>query len=185
MGAASLTYKESLRNAAKKVLCALGAAAAVFVFCLPMFSQAAVGTILGGVFDSSGGAITGAKVTITDVARGTTRQLTTDASGQFTAPSLLSGTYTVRAEATGFQAFEQQNVVLEVAQDVRVDLRLTPGAQTQLEEQCRAAGIQADAFQFTGDYYALPNLVPLLARPSKLDLLMEILEHPLPARKPA
>jgi hypothetical protein len=43
----------------------------------------------------------------------------------------------------------------------------------------------ADAFQFTGDYYALPNLVPLLSRPSKLDLLMEILDYPLPARKPA
>jgi hypothetical protein len=42
-----------------------------------------------------------------------------------------------------------------------------------------------DAFQFTGDYYSLPNLVPLLARPSKLELLIEILEYPLPARKPA
>ncbi len=43
----------------------------------------------------------------------------------------------------------------------------------------------ADAFQFTGDYYALPNLVPLLSRPSKLELLMEIMEYPLPVRKPA
>ena len=43
----------------------------------------------------------------------------------------------------------------------------------------------ADAFQFEGDYYALPNLVPLLSRPSKLDLLMEILEYPLPTRKSA
>lgn len=110
---------------------ALGATAAVLMLCLPMFPQAAVGTILGGVFDSTGGAIAGAKVTITDVARGTTRDLTTDASGQFTAPSLLSGTYTVRAEAPGFQAIVQQNVVLEVTQEVRVDLRLTPGATTQ------------------------------------------------------
>ena len=40
-----------------------------------------------------------------------------------------------------------------------------------------------DAFQFSGDYYSLPNLVPLLARPSKLELLQEILEYPLPARR--
>src|SRR5262249_31047886 len=59
----------------------------------------------------------------------------------------------------------------------------TPGATTQLEDACRKAGILADAFQFSGDYYALPNLVPLLSRPSKLDLLMEIMEYPLPARK--
>src|SRR5579863_6210365 len=131
MNTATLTYQESLRSAIRKAVCALGVAAAVLLLCLPMFPQAAVGTILGAVFDSSGGAVAGARVTITDVARGTTRQLTTDASGQFTAPSLLSGTYTVRAEATGFQALEQQNVLLEVAQDVRVDLKLTPGATTQ------------------------------------------------------
>jgi hypothetical protein len=61
----------------------------------------------------------------------------------------------------------------------------TPGATTQLEEACRRAGLVVDAFQFAGDYYALPNLVPLLARPSKLELLLEILDYPLPARKPA
>lgn len=127
----SLARGKSGRSAIRKAACAFGIAIASFLLCLPMFPQAAVGTILGGVFDSTGGAIANAKVTITDVARGTTRTLTTDASGQYTAPSLLSGTYTVRAEAAGFQALEQQNVVLEVAQDVRVDLKLTPGATTQ------------------------------------------------------
>jgi hypothetical protein len=61
----------------------------------------------------------------------------------------------------------------------------TPGATSYLEERCRQAGIAADAFQFGGDYYALPNLVPLLTRPSKLELLMEIMEYPLPQRRPA
>jgi hypothetical protein len=61
----------------------------------------------------------------------------------------------------------------------------TPGAGTQLEEQCRNAGILCDAFQFRGDYYSLPNLVPLLSRPSKLELLVEIMDYPLPQRKPA
>lgn len=60
----------------------------------------------------------------------------------------------------------------------------TPGATTQVEDQCRQAGILCDAFQFTGDYYALPNLVPLLSRPSKLELLMEIMDYPLPQRQP-
>jgi hypothetical protein len=72
-----------------------------------------------------------------------------------------------------------------VKADPNVCFVRTPGARTQLEDQCRAAGIAADAFQFTGDYYALPNLVPLLSRPSRLDLLLEILEYPLPVRKPA
>jgi len=73
----------------------------------------------------------------------------------------------------------------EVKADPTVYFVRTPGARTLLEDQCRSAGIMADAFQFTGDYYALPNLVPLLSRPSKLELLTEILEYPLPARQPA
>ncbi len=73
----------------------------------------------------------------------------------------------------------------EVKADPNVCIVRTPGGQSFLEDQCRKAGIMADVFQFTGDYYALPNLVPFLSRPSKMDLLMEILEYPLPARKPA
>jgi len=73
----------------------------------------------------------------------------------------------------------------EVKADPNVCFVRTPGARTLLEDQCRQAGIMADAFQFTGDYYSLPNLVPLLSRPSKLDLLLEILEYPLPVLKPA
>jgi len=60
----------------------------------------------------------------------------------------------------------------------------TPGARDLLEQQCRNAGLACDAFQFTGDYYSLPNLVSLVSRPSKLELLMEIMEYPLPVRKP-
>ncbi len=73
----------------------------------------------------------------------------------------------------------------ELKADPNVCFVRTPRAGTQLEDQCHKAGIVTDAFQFTGDYYSLPNLVPMLARPSKLDLLMEILEYPLPVRKPA
>ena len=53
----------------------------------------------------------------------------------------------------------------------------------QLERQLRQAGRAFETFTFAGDYYALPNLVPLLSRPSRLELLLEILETPLPERK--
>ena len=42
----------------------------VVSFPLPVFSQGSTGTIQGGVYDSSGGALAGATVTITDVDRG-------------------------------------------------------------------------------------------------------------------
>jgi hypothetical protein len=60
-----------------------------------------------------------------------------------------------------------------------------PGATTALEERCRKDGLTVEAFQFSGDYYALPNLIPLLCQPSRLELVLEVLEHPLPRRRPA
>jgi hypothetical protein len=73
----------------------------------------------------------------------------------------------------------------ELKADPAVCFVKVEGATSQLEDECKRAGITADAYQFKGDYYSLPNLVPLLARPSKLELLQEVLEYPLPQRRPA
>jgi len=51
-----------------------------------------------------------------------------------------------------------------------------------VERQLRQQQAPVDTFAFNGDYYSLPNLIPLLSRPSRLELLMEILEMPLPVR---
>ena len=69
--------------------------------------------------------------------------------------------------------------------DPSVCIVRTPGGTAGIETQCRSAGIMVDVFQFGGDYYSLPNLVPLLSKPSKLELLMEIMEYQLPVRKSA
>ncbi len=75
--------------------------------------------------------LAGATVTITDVQRGTSRALTADEVGNYVAPSLLPGTYTVRVEAKGFKTVEHQNIALEVGTDVRVDVTLQPGEQAE------------------------------------------------------
>jgi hypothetical protein len=51
-----------------------------------------------------------------------------------------------------------------------------------VERSLREKRIAVDTLVFSGDYYSLPNLVPMLARPSRLELLMEILETELPRR---
>jgi hypothetical protein len=99
----------------------------VFLICLPLFSQTNQGRILGAVLDQSGGVIAGATVTVTDVARGVSRALTSDNAGEYSAPSLLPGTYTVRAEAKGFRAVEHTGILVQVGEEIRVDLTLQPG----------------------------------------------------------
>jgi len=115
----------------RKALQVLGGTLVVLLLSLPTFSQGSAGRIVGAVFDSNGGVIAGATVTVLDVQRGTTRTLTTDDSGAYNAPNLIPGSYKVRAEFTGFSIIERQNIVLEVGQEIRVDLTLQPGQQTQ------------------------------------------------------
>src|SRR2546428_8478614 len=113
--------------------CAIaGICLAVFLICLPMFSQGSTGRILGIVTDQSGAVIPGVTVIIRDVDRGTARTLTTDEAGAYSAPSLLPGTYTVHVELTGFSTTERPNIRLEVGQDIRIDVALQAGGQREL-----------------------------------------------------
>lgn len=107
------------------------AVSAVFLLCTPLFSQGNAGRILGVVTDQQGGAVPAATITITDTQRASTRTVTSDDAGEFNAPNLLPGMYSVKAEATGFKPTELTALTLEVNQDLRVDIKLEVGSQSQ------------------------------------------------------
>jgi hypothetical protein len=109
----------------------VGVGCAVLLFESPLFSQINTGRILGTVTDQTGGVIAGAMVTVTNTETGVARNLVADGAGEYDAPNLNPGKYTVRASAAGFQAFERQNIELEVGKDARIDAQLTPGQVTQ------------------------------------------------------
>ncbi len=106
-------------------------AVALLLGCLQAFAQGSAGRILGSVTDQSGGAVAGATVTILDTQRNITRTLMSDSTGQYNAPNLLPGSYTVSAAFQGFRTAERAGITLEVNQELRVDLTLQPGEQTQ------------------------------------------------------
>src|SRR5580692_10338921 len=116
----------SLRNAIGVISLGL----AVLVGSSQLFAQGNAGRIIGSVTDQSGGAMAGALVTVTDNARGISRTLMTDNSGEYNAPNLIPGTYSVRAEVKGFKTAEHNGIVLEVNAELRVDLTLQPGEQS-------------------------------------------------------
>jgi hypothetical protein len=105
----------------------LGIVCLALTVSVTMFSQTTTGRILGSVRDQSGAAVAGATIVVTDVQRGTTRTTATDASGDYAAPELQPGVYKVRAEAKGFKSVERVNIVVEVAEDLRVDISLPTG----------------------------------------------------------
>lgn len=116
---------------ATKWLRLLSLALGIALFSLPASAQLNYGRIYGSVTDQTGGAVAGATVTVIDVDRGISRTLVADDTGQYSASSLLPGNYTVRAEFKGFKAAEHSGLTVAVGQDVKVDLSLQPGEQTQ------------------------------------------------------
>lgn len=54
---------------------------------------------------------------------------------------------------------------------------------TVLQRSLAALDIEFDTFDFNGDYYSLPSLLPMLAGGTRLELLMDIMAYPLPERK--
>lgn len=121
----------SLRAYTRRYFFSLPVVLSLFVFAMPSFAQLNLGRIVGAVTDQTGGVIVGATVTVMDEGRGVSRDLMSDSAGEFAAPGLTPGTYTVRAEAQGFQIAEHKGITVGVGGDVRVDLTLLPGAQTQ------------------------------------------------------
>jgi hypothetical protein len=93
------------------------------------FPQASVSTseIRGQVTDSTGAAIAGASVTLTDVGKGTTRTVTTDENGNYVILSLLPSTYNLKVEAAGFSPKTLTDVKLEVGQAANIPINLAAG----------------------------------------------------------
>ena len=115
----------------RKAFGVLAAMIAAFLICPSISAQLNTGRISGAVTDQSGGVIAGAKVTVIDVARGVNRDLVADEAGQYAAPNLNPGIYTVSVESMGFQTLQRENVDVVAGSDVRVDVTLKPGEQGQ------------------------------------------------------
>jgi hypothetical protein len=102
-------------------------------------------TIVGTVTDPSGAAVPNATITVTNVETGQVRNLTSSSDGQFVAPDLHIGRYTVRAQGAGFKVVEQTDIVLSVNDRARVDFKLQVGSTTeQVTVEAAAIAVQAD-----------------------------------------
>jgi hypothetical protein len=95
-------------------------------------AQETTGTLSGRAVDSQGLAIPGATITVTGPQG--VKTFVTDAEGNFNAPYLTPGTYTVRAELQGFKSVEQKNVAVNLGQTVSLTLKMDVGGLTETVE---------------------------------------------------
>jgi outer membrane receptor protein involved in Fe transport len=98
------------------------------------YAQVAGASITGTVKDASGAIIPNAQVSITDVATGVVRNVSTDAAGFYSAPNLLPGTYEVRVTATGFSTSVQKGITLTVGAQQSLPVTMQVGQVSQTVE---------------------------------------------------
>jgi hypothetical protein len=91
------------------------------------FAQAVYGSIFGTITDRSGAGVSGARVTVTSVQKGTKFETTTNEAGNYDANHLIPDQYDTRVEAQGFKAAESKGIQVYADQATRVDVRLQIG----------------------------------------------------------
>lgn len=96
------------------------------------FAQGSSSRITGTITDPSGAVIPGATVTATNEATGVTYTQVTTESGVYAFPGLPVGTYTIKAEMTGFKTSENKGVVLEINTPLVLNVKLQVGGSNEI-----------------------------------------------------
>jgi hypothetical protein len=124
-----------------------GRASRLFLFCAtfalvtaPVFGQT-LGQVTGRITDSSGAAVPGTTITLTNVATNGVRNTVSTDDGDYTFPSVAPGLYNVKAEHTGFRAAAAVHLEVQVQQTVRQDLSLEIGQVNEFVEVSASADL--------------------------------------------
>ncbi len=125
---------------------------AAFTLLAPLVLHAQVvgGSISGTVSDPSGALIPNAHVVIRNEDTGTQRTLVTGATGNFTAPSLPVGSYTIAVEASGFAHFARKGVTLTVGQSLSLNLALAVSGAETVDVQSTPQTVNTSTEQVSG-----------------------------------
>ena len=102
----------------------------IVAFCLMggAYAQEITGSIVGTVKDTTGAAVKGATVTVTDSEKKVVvRTVQTNDDGEYTARDLPVTKYDVSVEATGFKKHVESGVQVDVGQRRALDVTLTAG----------------------------------------------------------
>ena len=109
------------------------------------------GGIAGTVFDATNAAVPSAKVLIHSNGTNADVTLTTDSGGQFKAPLLNPGTYTVTISAPGFGEVREDSVIVQVSNITDLNPHLSTGSEnTVVDVTAESPVIKFDTPSFGG-----------------------------------
>src|SRR5882672_2967446 len=99
-------------------------------------AQQFTGGVRGAVRDANG-VIPGVAVTLTNEATNISREVVTNDVGQYNFPAVPPGTYTLKAQITGYKTFESKGLTVGTQQFVTLDVLLAVGG---IEESITVTG---------------------------------------------
>jgi hypothetical protein len=110
--------------------------ASVLLFCVLLLNRAALGqgdrgTVTGTVSDPAGAVIAGAAIELRNAETGVVYQTATTATGNYTVAQIPVGAYELSVTVPGFKKYLRQNIAVDVAQTVRLDVPLEVGAASE------------------------------------------------------
>ncbi len=95
--------------------------------------QTTTATLSGAIRDASGAVVPEAKISVTNINTGATRETATDSEGRYNLTNLGPGQYEVRAERAGFRT-AQSAVTLTIGGAAILDLTLQIGNVSEVVE---------------------------------------------------
>ncbi len=101
---------------------------ALITMCGVAFGQKDSGSIVGLIRDPSGAVVSGAKISVRDLDRGTELSVTTNGQGQYVAAPIKVGTYQVTVEKSGFMKAQAGPITVDVQSRTAVDVVLKVGS---------------------------------------------------------
>ena len=104
-------------------------------------AQSVYGSVFGTVSDKSGAVIPNALITVTDEAKGTVVTVTSNASGDYSVPHLISDVYDLKVVAKGFKPFETKGLTVQADTAPRIDPTLDVGSDTGTTVEVNAESV--------------------------------------------
>ncbi len=101
---------------------------------VPSAAQSVYGSLFGTVTDKTGAAVPGATVTVTDEAKGTVVNVTSNGSGDYSVPHLIPDVYDLKVTAKGFKTFETKGISVEADTAPRIDPTMDVGGSSETVE---------------------------------------------------
>ncbi len=103
------------------------------------------GSILGNVLDTSGGAVSGASVKVTNTDTGLTKTASTNGNGYFQVVALPPGIYSVEAAGNGFATWQVAGLTLTAGEQMRIQPELKVGdVKQQVTVQAESQMVQTE-----------------------------------------